>query len=308
MRTTRRRMARFYQTVGVFRVTGATETPQSRGYPDATVGPPLHSRPSAERRRLRRSAAALVLAGLVLRAAACGGGSKTAAPADSTPAASTTVAGAATTRSSAAPVVVEPLATSVHRVRFQLRGIAQHGLVLGNPKAPITIVEYGTFGCPQCAGLHASVLGAVIDRYVRTGKASLEFRGVAPAEPSQALSLALASYAASAQKHGWDFLQLAYRRSLERGVTGKQAEPPATLAAALGLDRRRFGADLTRPAWKIEVAAARSVAAVGRFQTYPVFLVRALATPSQPFVVLTRPSTVAAFDTAIARAARRTGG
>src|SRR5262249_49804268 len=142
---------------------------------------------------------------------------------------------------------------------------------------------------PQCAGIHSGVLEKVIQHYVRTGKASLEFRGIAPATPSEALSFALASYAASAQQRGWDFLQLAYRRSLERGITGGQAERPARLAAALGLDRRRFGADLGRPAWKIEVAAARSVAAVGHFQTYPVFLLRARARPSQPFVVLTRP-------------------
>ena len=245
-----------------------------------------------------------MLAALALLAAGCGGGSDTAAPAES---ASTAGAAPTTTPSPAAPAVVVPLAASAQRVRAQLRGIAQHGLVLGNPKAPITIVEYGTFACPQCAGLHEHVLGTVIERYVRTGKASLEFRGVAPPAPSQALSLALASYAASAQRHGWDFLQLAYRRSAERGVTGQRAERPARLAAALGLDRRRFGADLGKPAWKVQVAAARSVAAVGRFQTYPVFLVRARSRPTEPFVVLTRPSTVEEFDGAIARAAQRSG-
>jgi protein-disulfide isomerase len=271
------------------------------------VEPAPHSRPPAERsrRRLRRDAAAIaaMAAASVLIAAGCGGGSGS-----ESSGAPTTTAGATTSAPKAAPAVVEALATSARHVRGQLRGIAQHGLVLGDPKAPVTIVEYGSFACPQCAGLHESVLEKVIQRYVRTGRASLEFRGVAPAAPSQELSLALASYAASAQRHGWDFLQLAYRRSLERGVAGQDAESPARLAAALGLDNRRFGADLEKPAWKVQVAAARSVAAVGRFQTYPVFLLRARATPGEPFVVLTRPSTLDEFDSAITRAAQHGGG
>ena len=95
--------------------------------------------------------------------------------------------------------------------------------MLGSPTAPVTIVEYGTFACPTCAALHRDVLPEVIERYVRTGKASLEFRGIAGDDASQARDLALASWAASAQRHGWDFLQLAYLRSLEGTLPGRGA-------------------------------------------------------------------------------------
>jgi len=189
------------------------------------------------------------------------------------------------------------LARSAAQVRRELLGIPQHGLVLGLPTAPITIVEYGAFGCPQCAAVHRGVLPQVIARYVRTGKASLEFRGLAGTAPSSARDLALAAYAASAQSHGWDFLQLAYLRSLETGTT----ESTARLATALGLDAKRLGIDATRPEWLTQVKAAASVAAVAQFVTFPVFLVRARTQPGQPFVVLTRPGSVKAFADAIAK-------
>ena len=188
------------------------------------------------------------------------------------------------------------------RVRKQLQGIPQRGLVLGSHTAPVTIVEYGSFACPACAAVHRDVLPKVIDRYVRTGKASLEFRGVAGEASSPERDLALSSWAASTQRHGWDFVQLAYLRSLARGLPGTPIESPTTLAGALGLDAKRLGTDATRPEWQTQVRAAANVAGVTRMTTFPVFLLRERAKPDRPFVVLTRPGSVASFANAVAEA------
>jgi hypothetical protein len=163
----------------------------------------------------------------------------------------------------------------------------------------VTIVEYGQFACPACAAVHRDVLPAVIARYVRTGKASLEFRGLAGETPSRPRDLALATYAASLQHRGWDFLQLAYLRSLARPPLG---ERPNRLASALGLDEGRLASDMARPEWETELRAASSVAAATRMSSFPVFLVRARSKPGDPFVVLTRPGSVGAFAKAIAKA------
>jgi protein-disulfide isomerase len=243
--------------------------------------------------------AVIGMAGLV---AGCGGGKDEAAPATTeTPTGGTTVERPPRTTAGAT------LATSAARVRQQLKGIPQHGLVLGSPTAPVTIVEYGTFACPTCAALHRDVLPEVIERYVRTGKASLEFRGIAGDDASQARDLALASWAASAQRHGWDFLQLAYRRSLEGTLPGAVPESTAQLADALGLDAKRLGTDTERPKWVTQVRAAASVAGVARMSAFPVFLVRARTKPDQPFVVLTQPASVRAFRDAVAKAGRAGG-
>ena len=257
-----------------------------------TQKPVRHGRP-----RLGGRGKTALLIAFALATAGCGGDQgATDEPASSTPApaGTQTVAEAPSTTASA------PLPRTAARVRDGLRGIPQQGLVLGSRSAPVAIIEYGTFECPTCAAVHGTVLPQVIERYVRTGKASLEFRGLAGDSSSPSRDLALGAHAAAAQGRGWDFVQLAYLRSLEHG--GALPEPSARLAAALGLDARGWNEDLEQPARSAQIRAAASVAAVARFSTYPVFLVRARDDPGHPFIVLTDPSSVRAFAGAIAKA------
>ena len=48
--------------------------------------------------------------------------------------------------------------------------------VLGNPSAPITIVEYASLTCAHCKSFHQDVLPALMKAYIETGKAKLVFR------------------------------------------------------------------------------------------------------------------------------------
>jgi len=48
--------------------------------------------------------------------------------------------------------------------------------VLGDPNAPITILEYSSLTCPHCAGFHANTLPQLKKDYIDTGKAKLVFR------------------------------------------------------------------------------------------------------------------------------------
>jgi len=186
-------------------------------------------------------------------------------------------------------------------VRGELHGIAQHGLVLGRPSAPVTIIEYASLACSPCAAVHRSVVPVVIDRYVRNGAASLEFRTIADSPRSNAL--AFGAYAASLQRRGWDFIQLAYLQSVSGQRAGREPSTgsSAELVAALGLDVRRWHDGLRNPEWPRLIDAAISVLKVARFAGDPVFLVRR---PGQRFIVLTQPTSVGEFAAAIAKAQR----
>lgn len=48
--------------------------------------------------------------------------------------------------------------------------------VIGNPEAPITIIEYASLTCPHCANFHANALPRIKKDWIETGKAKLVYR------------------------------------------------------------------------------------------------------------------------------------
>src|SRR3954451_22002761 len=52
-------------------------------------------------------------------------------------------------------------------VRQQLQGIEQHGTVLGDPKAKVTVVEYGDLQCPVCQQFSIDTAPGLIEDVVR---------------------------------------------------------------------------------------------------------------------------------------------
>ncbi|MSO70597.1 MAG: DsbA family protein [Alphaproteobacteria bacterium] len=87
------------------------------------------------------------------------------------PAAPATPAAPAATPAPAAEVAALPPATVLPEVAAQLRD-----RVLGNPDAPVTIIEYASFTCPHCANFHNVIMKDLKARYIETGKVKLIFR------------------------------------------------------------------------------------------------------------------------------------
>jgi protein-disulfide isomerase len=50
------------------------------------------------------------------------------------------------------------------------------GFRMGNPDAKVAVVEYGSLTCPHCRHFAQTALKPLVAQYVRTGKASYEFR------------------------------------------------------------------------------------------------------------------------------------
>ena len=51
-------------------------------------------------------------------------------------------------------------------------------MMLGDPDAPVTIVEYASFTCPHCATFHLEVLPRIKKNYLDKGLVQLEYREV----------------------------------------------------------------------------------------------------------------------------------
>ena len=88
-------------------------------------------------------------------------------------------------------------------------GIPQDGLSLGNPDAPVTLVEFADLQCPFCRDASNSTLPTLVDKYVRPGKLRIEFRNFAILGP-ESEKAARALEGAADQGKAWQFIDLFY--------------------------------------------------------------------------------------------------
>jgi protein-disulfide isomerase len=94
-------------------------------------------------------------------------------------------------------------------VQREFAGIPQNGLVLGSPKAPLTMVEYVDLQCPGCRAFETSVLPSIVPEFVRTGKLKIEARPIAFIGPDS-IPARQAMIAASEQNRAFNFAQVIY--------------------------------------------------------------------------------------------------
>lgn len=95
-----------------------------------------------------------------------------------------------------------------------LSGIPQRGMVLGDPEAPVKLVEFGDLQCPFCKHYAEEVLPPIIENQVKNGQVKIEFRNYAIIGERSAPAGA-AALAAGAQGRGWNYVELFYRNQGE---------------------------------------------------------------------------------------------
>lgn len=95
-------------------------------------------------------------------------------------------------------------------VSRELRGIPQQEMVIGNPSAPVELIEFGDLQCPVCAGYAEEILPPIIENQVKKGEVKIDFRNFTIIGP-QSVDAGAAALAAGAQGRGWNFVELFYR-------------------------------------------------------------------------------------------------
>ncbi|MCH7630898.1 MAG: thioredoxin domain-containing protein, partial [Proteobacteria bacterium] len=55
-------------------------------------------------------------------------------------------------------------------------GVAFGDLIMGNPDAPVTMIEYASLTCGHCANFHMQVFPDFKEQYIKTGKVRLIYR------------------------------------------------------------------------------------------------------------------------------------
>jgi protein-disulfide isomerase len=161
----------------------------------------------------------------------------------------------------------------VSQVQNELRGLDQQGLTLGDPKAKVTVVEFGDLQCPVCKDYSDRIIPEVIDGPVRKRDAKLEFRNwvIFPPDSQDAAKAALA---ASRQGRYWSFVTLFYRN---QGIENSGYVTDAFLnsvARGAGVeDIEQWDQDRQSSSWDSQLDQVQSEAQQLGFTGTPSFLV-----------------------------------
>lgn len=88
-----------------------------------------------------------------------------------------------------AAAVARAKATRAHDWSATVVVTPQGGFRMGNPAAPVKLVEYGSLACPHCRHFEETGYEPLVQHYVRAGLVSYEFRNLLLNGPDISISL-----------------------------------------------------------------------------------------------------------------------
>lgn len=114
-------------------------------------------------------------------------------------------------------------------------------MILGDAKAPVTIIEYASMTCPHCAKFHTETLPKLKKKYIDTGKVRLVFREF-PFEPVGLQAAQLAR--CSGPRRFFGLLDVMFRSQNAWATSPKPEEELAKMLRLAGIDQAGFAACL----------------------------------------------------------------
>jgi len=163
---------------------------------------------------------------------------------------------------------------AVAEVERELQGIPQDGMVLGQPDAKVTLLEFADLQCPVCKGYSEEFLPQVIENQVRSGEAKLDYRTFTIID-TNSIPAAEAAIAASKQGRGWNYVEIFYRNQGEEGTDYVSDEFLTAIARAAKVpDIARWNHDRRSTSVEAEVEEATAEAERLGFEGTPSFAVQ----------------------------------
>jgi protein-disulfide isomerase len=161
----------------------------------------------------------------------------------------------------------------VTEVREMLEGVPQDGIALGDPDAPVTLVEFADLQCPFCRDFALEMLPLIVRDYVRPGKVRLEFQTLAFIGPdSERAARAVAGAAAGDRL--WNLTDLFFfNQGAENSGYATEDFLDTLVANVSNLDAEEVRRAGERPAADKLLADAEALAGRHGIDSTPSFLV-----------------------------------
>ncbi len=173
--------------------------------------------------------------------------------------------------------------------------------ILGNPNAPITLVEYGDYQCPFCTAFFKQTQPQIVSNYVNKGVVRMVFRNF-PFLGPESIAAAQAAECAFDQHKLWAYHDALYQAKADDEAKGGGENDGSlnrtlfvSIAGKLGLDMPTFTSCLDGNKHASDVTAAKTAAGAAGVNSTPNFFVNgAQIIGAQPYATFS-----AAIDAAV---------
>jgi protein-disulfide isomerase len=189
------------------------------------------------------------------------------------------------------------------------KGIPQHGLTLGNPKAKVEMDMFIDVQCPFCRDYETNNLPTVVQKYIKNGKVQLHLKPWAfiGGAGSQSFSGRLGLIAASYQNKAFQYAKVLYDNQQTENTGWLNGQMMAAIAASVtGLNLSQWQTDTNGSAPKSITSQVDALASTDKVQGTPTVLVGQtggkLTSVADPSLEPSLQQTEQALDAALANA------
>lgn len=154
--------------------------------------------------------------------------------------------------------------------------IERDGRSLGNPDAPVQIVEYGDFQCPGCATFATNVKPQLLRDYIATGQVHLEYRDLTGLGP-ESRQASIGAACALEQGMFWEFYDMLYYNQAGRDDGGFSERRMLAMAEQLEMDVDKFESCLGTDRFDADLDAMTAMAGEDNIRATPTLLVNGVA-------------------------------
>ncbi len=142
----------------------------------------------------------------------------------------------------------------------------------GDPSAPITLIEFGDFQCPNCGRFARNTSPQIEASYVESGQVSIAFKHF-PVVGPDSKPAAMASQCANEQGMFWEFHDELYNNQGNENSGWVNKDNLKQIALNIGLDKQSFDSCLDSNKYESLVENDLSLAKQIKFTGTPSFLV-----------------------------------